>query len=60
VRFLLDTRTLLWSFADDPSLSLRARRLIEDGSNEILIRAASVWEIASKVRLGKLPTEKCS
>jgi PIN domain nuclease of toxin-antitoxin system len=46
----------LWSFAGDPSLSLRARRLIEDGSNEILVSAASVWEIATKVRLGKLPT----
>lgn len=56
MRFLLDTHTLLWSFAGDPSLSLRARRLIEDGSNEILVSAASVWEIATKVRLGKLPT----
>jgi len=37
-------------------LSPRARRLIEDGSNEILVSAASVWEIATKVRLGKLPT----
>jgi len=56
VRFLLDTHTLLWSFNDDPSLSSRARKTIEDGSNEILVSAASVWEIATKVRLWKLPT----
>lgn len=56
MRFLLDTHTLLWSFAGDPFLSPRARRLIEDGSNEVLVSAASVWEIATKVRLGKLPT----
>jgi len=56
VRFLLDTHTLLWSFTADRSLSARARRLIQDGSNELLISAASVWEIATKVRLGKLPT----
>jgi PIN domain nuclease of toxin-antitoxin system len=56
VRFLLDTHTLLWSFSADPSLSSRARRLIEDGSNEMLVSAASIWEIAIKVRLGKLPT----
>jgi PIN domain nuclease of toxin-antitoxin system len=56
VRFLLDTHTLLWSFNGAPDLSTRARRLIEDGSNELLVSAASAWEIATKVRLGKLPT----
>jgi PIN domain nuclease of toxin-antitoxin system len=56
VRFLIDTHTLLWCFNADPALSPRARRLIEDGSNEVLVSAASAWEIATKVRLGKLPT----
>jgi PIN domain nuclease of toxin-antitoxin system len=56
MRCLLDTHTLLWCFNASPSLSRRARRLIEDGSNEILVSAASGWEIATKVRLGKLPT----
>ncbi len=56
MRFLLDTHTLLWCFNASPSLSSRARRLIEDGRNEILVSAASAWEIATKVRLGKLPT----
>jgi len=55
MRFLLDTHTLLWCFNASPSLSPRARRLISDGSNEILVSAASAWEIATKVRLGKLP-----
>jgi len=56
VRFLLDTHTLLWAFNAEPALSSRARRLIQDGSNQILVSAASAWEIATKVRLGKLPT----
>src|SRR5579864_1781540 len=56
MRFLLDTHTLLWCFNNSPSLSRRAHRLIEDGSNQILVSAASGWEIATKVRLGKLPT----
>jgi PIN domain nuclease of toxin-antitoxin system len=56
MRLLLDTHTLVWCFNGSPSLSPRARRLIEDGSNEILVSAASPWEIATKVRLGKLPT----
>jgi PIN domain nuclease of toxin-antitoxin system len=56
MRFLVDTHVLLWSFNGDPALSKRARQVIEDGSNEILVSAASAWEIATKVRLGKLPT----
>ena len=56
MRLLLDTHTLLWALNGASSLSTRARRLIEDGSNEILLSAVSAWEIATKVRLGKLPT----
>lgn len=56
MRVLLDTHTLLWSFNSDPSLSARARHLIEDGDNQVLVSAASAWEIATKVRLGKLAT----
>ena len=56
MRFLLDTHTLLWCFNDSPSLTPQARNLIEDGRNEILVSAASAWEIATKVRLGKFPT----
>ena len=55
MRFLLDTHTLLWSFNGSSSLSSRARAIIEDGRNEMLVSAASAWEIATKVRLGKLP-----
>ncbi len=56
MRLLLDTHALLWSFNADPSLSTEARRVIEDTNNEIYVSAASAWEIATKVRLGKLPT----
>jgi PIN domain nuclease of toxin-antitoxin system len=30
--------------------------VIEDQRNELLVSAASAWEIATKTRLGKLPT----
>jgi PIN domain nuclease of toxin-antitoxin system len=56
MRVLLDTHALLWSFNGDPSLSPRARRVIEDTGNEILVSAACAWEIATKVRFGKLPS----
>jgi PIN domain nuclease of toxin-antitoxin system len=52
---LLDTHTLLWWLSDDPALSKSACKLIADTGNLILVSAASAWEIATKVRLGKLP-----
>jgi PIN domain nuclease of toxin-antitoxin system len=54
MKVLLDTHALLWWFTDDPRLSTKARALISDADNEILVSAASAWEIATKHRLGKL------
>lgn len=56
MRLLLDTHALLWWLSDDPSLSRRARTGIADTSNTLLVSAASAWEIATKVRLGRLPS----
>lgn len=53
---LLDTHTLLWWLSDEPALTAAAREIIADTKNLILVSAASAWEIATKVRLGKLPT----
>lgn len=55
MRLLLDTHTLLWWLADDPSLPASARKVIVRASNTVLVSAASAWEIAIKARLGKLP-----
>jgi PIN domain nuclease of toxin-antitoxin system len=54
VRILLDTHTLLWAAFDEDSLSPRARRLIQSSASEILVSAATAWEVATKFRLGKL------
>ena len=51
---LLDTHTLLWWLTDDPKLSKPARDAIADGERAVLVSAASLWEIATKNRLGKL------
>jgi len=55
VRLLLDTHTLLWWLDGDRHLSKGARRAIADSDNAVLVSAASAWEIATKVRIGKLP-----
>lgn len=55
MRCLLDTHTLIWWMTTDPHLSRSARTLIEQESTISLVSAASAWEIAPKVRLGRLP-----
>ena len=54
MRLLLDAHVLLWWLADDPSLGEATRTLIADPANEILVSAATVWEIAITRALGKL------
>jgi PIN domain nuclease of toxin-antitoxin system len=56
VRALLDTHALLWWFSDDPALTRPVRKIVGDTKNTVVVSAASAWEIATKVRLGKLPT----
>ena len=53
MRLLLDTHSMYWYIEDDPQLSGRARTLIQDASNEILVSPASYWEIAIKISIGK-------
>ncbi len=55
-RLLLDTHAFLWWLDGDARLPLKIRRLIQDDANEIFVSAASVWEITTKARLGKLPS----
>lgn len=56
MRALLDTHALLWWLSDDPALSRPARKFIAGTENAAVVSAASAWEIATKVRLGKLPS----
>ncbi|MDP2956244.1 MAG: type II toxin-antitoxin system VapC family toxin [Longimicrobiales bacterium] len=54
MRILPDTHVWLWMTAEPERLGPDARALLEDASNEILLSAASAWEIAIKVGIGKL------
>ena len=45
---LLDTHAFLWATTDDPRLSQAARGLIEDPEIELLLSAASVYELVWK------------
>ena len=54
MKFLIDTHTLLWAYWADPQISATAIRLIFDPANRILVSPASHWEIAIKMKTGKL------
>ncbi len=53
---LLDTHIFLWWLFDDPNLSKKIRNILSDFDNPIFVGSATVWEIATKYRLGKLPS----
>jgi PIN domain nuclease of toxin-antitoxin system len=55
VKILLDTCAFLWIAADAPQLSRRARTLFQAPGNDVFLSAASMWEIAIKHALGRLP-----
>jgi hypothetical protein len=53
MRLLLDTHLLLWALAAPQQLDPVTRIMLEEPENEVLFSAASIWEIAIKVRLGR-------
>jgi PIN domain nuclease of toxin-antitoxin system len=54
VRLLLDTHTLIWAVDDPSKLSGPATTALQDPANELLLSAATVWELAIKVGQKKL------
>lgn len=54
MRALIDTHVFLWWNAGDERLSDRARAFVSDAGNEIVVSAASAWEIALKAARGRL------
>ena len=53
MRILLDTHIALWAITDSPQMPRLARALVADPANDIVVSAASVWEIAIKHGLGR-------
>src|SRR3954466_4102492 len=50
---LLDTHVFLWAVSGSRQLTPKIRAMIQS-ADEVLVSAASIWEIAIKVRLGML------
>ena len=54
MRLLLDTHVWLWLQAEPERLSPRALDAVTDDGNDLILSAASSWEIAIKFALGKI------
>jgi len=54
LRLLLDTHALLWWSTSDARLSPKAKKAMASEDIDVFVSAASAWEIATKVRVGKL------
>ena len=54
MRLLLDTHVLLWALAAPQKLPATTAAAIRDPANVVFVSAASAWEIAIKIALGKL------
>jgi PIN domain nuclease of toxin-antitoxin system len=57
VKLLLDTHALLWWLSDDRRLGAKARGVISDPANDVLVSVAVLWEILVKSRVGKLEAD---
>jgi len=55
MRLLLDTQILIWWLLDDQRLREDTRSLM--ASEACVVSVASVWEVAIKHRLGRLPLD---
>ncbi len=54
MKLLLDTHAALWWLCGDERVGAAAAAQLADASNQVLLSAAVVWEVAIKRSLGKL------
>jgi PIN domain nuclease of toxin-antitoxin system len=52
--FLIDTHVFLWSIREPERLSRKITKLLTADASHAVLSTASLWEIALKVRAGKL------
>lgn len=54
MRLLVDSHSLIWAVDDPSRLTSTAATALRNPANELLLSAATLWEIAIKTGLGKL------
>lgn len=53
--YLIDTHIFIWAILESPKLSEKILKILKDTDNQIYVSQISLFEIAIKQRLNKLP-----
>jgi PIN domain nuclease of toxin-antitoxin system len=56
MKVLVDTHTFLWAFLHDHRLTSKAKQILTSNEHELVFSLVSLWEIAIKIKTGKLNT----
>lgn len=56
MKILVDTHTFIWALLHDHKLSPKAKQMLKSDEHELVFSLVSLWEIAIKIRTGKLNT----
>jgi PIN domain nuclease of toxin-antitoxin system len=54
MKVLVDTHTFLWALLEDHRLSAKARQILRSDESDLVFSLVSLWEIAIKIKIGKL------
>ena len=56
MKVLVDTHTFIWDIEANPRSSRKAIEILRSDSSELVFSLVSLWEIAIKIKIGKLNT----
>jgi PIN domain nuclease of toxin-antitoxin system len=56
MKVLVDTHTFIWDIIADPRSSTKAKQILRSNEHELVFSLVSLWEIAIKIKTGKLNT----
>ena len=56
MKVLVDTHTFIWALLDDHRLTPKAKQVLRSNEHELVFSLVSLWEIAIKIKTGKLNT----
>ena len=56
MKVLVDTHTFIWALLQDHRLSAKVKQILRSDEHELVLSLVSLWEIAIKIKTGKLNT----
>ncbi len=60
MNYLLDTHACIWAIAEQAKLSSKVKEILQNQENQFWVSKISLFEIAIKLKIGKLPEFKPS